>query len=238
MFSRGPRAWEPWTPGRLGPASRVHGTFVSLINLLARSRAFAHAKRARARTWSWPRARLVKWPGRPNRPPWIPPPAGPIASWGRQHTSWVLGRLSASHARLRPISGLMHGYVQAEEACRVVEKKTRFVLIYRLKVDWGHGEASGRPARPPGTAARHAPPPGCWGWGATTARPAARHGPPSNIAGCGGCEVGTTGRPVGTTGRQMWPGSMRGIASWHAIRACMRSPYHPAPAPQLRRPTE
>jgi hypothetical protein len=65
-----------------------------------------------------------------------------MASWGRQHTSRVLGRLSASHARLGPISGLMHGHGQAEEACRVVEKATRFMSRYRFKVDWRHGEAS------------------------------------------------------------------------------------------------
>jgi hypothetical protein len=110
--------------GRRGPASRIHGTCVSLADLAARSRASADAKRVRARTWSCRTARLVNWwfgkrcPGRPGRPPWIPPPAGPIASWGRQHTSWVLGRLSASHARLGPLSGLMHGHAQAEEACR------------------------------------------------------------------------------------------------------------------------
>jgi hypothetical protein len=70
--------------GRRGPASRV-----SLGDLAARSRASADAKRVRARTWSWPRARLVKCPSRRNRPSWIPHPAGPIASWGR--LSSVLG---------------------------------------------------------------------------------------------------------------------------------------------------
>jgi hypothetical protein len=119
---------------RRGPASRVHGTCVSLY--------ISDAKRVRARTWSCPRARSMKCPGRPNRPPCIPPPAGPIASWGRQHTSWVFGRLSASHARSGPICGPMHGHAQVEEACRVVEKKTRFMFRYRLKVDWGPDEAS------------------------------------------------------------------------------------------------
>jgi hypothetical protein len=51
-------------------------------------------------------SRLAKCPDGPNRPPWIPPPAGPIPSWGHQHTSWVLGcYLSASHACLGPILG-------------------------------------------------------------------------------------------------------------------------------------
>jgi hypothetical protein len=118
LFSRG----EGPGSGRRGPASRVHGTYVSLSDFVARSRAFADAKRVRAKTWSCPRARLVKCPS-PNRPHWIPPPTGPNASWGRQHTSRVLGRLSASHARLGPISGLMHGHAQAEGACRVVEKR-------------------------------------------------------------------------------------------------------------------
>jgi hypothetical protein len=65
------------------------------------------------------------------------------------------------------------------------------------------------------------------------ARPAARHGPPSNITGCGGCEVGTTGRParpaaqhgppsnitgfrgceVGTTGRPARPAARHGPPS-------------------------
>jgi hypothetical protein len=57
-----------------------------------------------------------------------------MASWGRQHTSRALGRLSASHARVGPFSVLMHGHAQAEEACRVVEKATRFMFRYRLKV--------------------------------------------------------------------------------------------------------
>jgi hypothetical protein len=39
-----------------------------------------------------------------------PPPAGPFASWGRQHTFWVLGRQSVSHARLGPFSGPMRGH--------------------------------------------------------------------------------------------------------------------------------
>ncbi len=39
----------------------------------------------------WAEARLAKCP---NRPPWIRLPAGPIPSWGHQHTSWVLSSLS------------------------------------------------------------------------------------------------------------------------------------------------
>ena len=33
------------------------------------------------------RPRLAKCPDHQNRPPWIPSPAGPIPSWGHQHTS-------------------------------------------------------------------------------------------------------------------------------------------------------
>ncbi len=40
------------------------------------------------------RPRLVKCPDGPSRPPWVPPPVGPISSSGHQHTSWVLGWLS------------------------------------------------------------------------------------------------------------------------------------------------
>ncbi len=37
--------------------------------------------------------RHIKCPDHPNRPPWIPPPAGPSPSWGHQHTSHMLGWL-------------------------------------------------------------------------------------------------------------------------------------------------
>jgi hypothetical protein len=42
----------------------------------------------------WSGAYLAECPDGPNRPPWIPPPAGPIPSLGYQHTSMVLGGLS------------------------------------------------------------------------------------------------------------------------------------------------
>jgi hypothetical protein len=56
--------------GRRGPASRVHGTCVSLDNLAARSRASADAKRVRARTWSCPSAQAARTPldSSPSRP--------------------------------------------------------------------------------------------------------------------------------------------------------------------------
>jgi hypothetical protein len=47
--------------------------------------------------WGSRRPRLGKCPDRPNRPPWIPPPTGPIPSCGHQQTSCMLGGLSNSH---------------------------------------------------------------------------------------------------------------------------------------------
>jgi hypothetical protein len=71
----------------------------------------------------------------------ISPPAGPIASWCHQHTSWVLGGLFASHASVcgtKPFAGPWTCMAWAEEACRAVEKATRFTFRFGLKVDdWG-----------------------------------------------------------------------------------------------------
>jgi hypothetical protein len=123
LFCAGPGGRKS---GRRGPASRYHGTFVRLAKSRFRGRK-AHLGEdlvmAKGQFGEVPRP-LVSAPSRPHRLLVTSIPPG----------SWVLGRLYSSHARLGPICGLMHGHAQAEEACRVVEKATRFMLIGDL---WG-----------------------------------------------------------------------------------------------------
>ncbi len=104
----------------------------SLEDLAARSRASADAKRS-VEDLVMAKGPFGEVPRPPDPTPLDSAPSRPHGLLGRQHTSWVLGRLSAPHARLGPISGLMHGHAQAEESCRVVEKATRFMFKFRLK---------------------------------------------------------------------------------------------------------
>ncbi len=116
----------------MDPRSRVHGTCVSLEELAARCRASADAKRVRARTWSNGPFGEVPRPPKPTPLDTPPPPAGPIDSWGRQNASWVLGGCLGGYLhRMRvwdPLAGpcAWTCLAWAEEACRAVEKATRF----------------------------------------------------------------------------------------------------------------
>jgi hypothetical protein len=136
LFSRarGPRERSPWT-------CEPRPWHFRLSFGLRRAKSRFRGRKARSgEDLVMSRARLVKCPGRPNRPHWIPPPTGPMASWGRQHRVASMG-LGGYLRRMR-VWGPLAGHAQAEEACRVVEKATRFMFRYRLKVDWGPGEAS------------------------------------------------------------------------------------------------
>jgi hypothetical protein len=70
-----------------GPASCAHGYFIPAGDLAARHRASVKRK-ARLK------ADLVWVSEARADPPGFPPPAGPIPSWGHQHTSYVLKWLS------------------------------------------------------------------------------------------------------------------------------------------------
>jgi hypothetical protein len=89
LFWRGPQG--PWS-GRVQPASGAHGSLILEEDLNATNRASVGCN-ARlvayvALCGRWPRLDICL--DGSNRPPWIPPLAGPTPSWGHHHTSWVL----------------------------------------------------------------------------------------------------------------------------------------------------